>query len=56
MVDVQNRISQVTSKNNEIEFDLFKAALSEVIKRHALIKQQYVLANQAPFINKTINK
>ena len=55
MADVQNRISQVTSENNDLEFDLFKAALNEVIQRHAVIKQRYVRANQAPFINKTIN-
>ena len=28
MTDVQNRISQVTSENNYLEFDLFKAALN----------------------------
>ena len=56
MADVQNKISQVTSENNDLEFDLFKAALNEVIQRHAPIKQRYVRANQAPFINKTINK
>ena len=55
MDDVQNRISQVTSENNDLEFDLFKAALNEAIQRHAPIKQRYVRANQA-FINKTINK
>ena len=27
MADVQNRISQVISENNDLEFDLFKAAL-----------------------------
>ena len=56
MADVQNRISQVTSENNDLEFDLFKGLLNEAIQRHAPIKQQYVRANQAPFINKTINK
>ena len=56
MADVQNRISQVTSENNDLEFDLFKAALNGAIQRHAPIKQRYVCANQAPFINKTINK
>ena len=56
MTDVQNRISQVISDNNKLEFDLFKAALNEAIKRHAPIKQQYVRENQAPFINKTIKK
>ena len=56
MADVQNRISQVTSENNDLEFDLFKAALNDAIQRHAPIKQRYVRANQTPFINKTINK
>ena len=56
MADVQNRISQVTSENNEHEFDIFKIALSEVIQRHTPIKQPYVRANQAPFINKKIKK
>ena len=46
----------MTSENNDLEFDLFKAALNEAIQRHAPIKQRYVHANQAPFIIKTINK
>ena len=45
MGDVRKRISQVTSENNDLEFDLFKAVLDEAIR-----------ANHAPFINKTINK
>ena len=53
---VQNKISQVTSENNDLEFDLFKEALHEAFQRHAPIKQRYVCANQAPFINKTINE
>ena len=56
MADVQNRIFQVTSENNDLEFDVFKAVLNEAIQKHAPIKQRYVRANQAPFINKTINK
>ena len=56
MANVQNRISQVTSENNNLEFDVFKAALKEAIEKHAPIKQRYVCANQALFINKTINK
>ena len=31
MSDIQNRISQVTSENNEHEFDPFQKALSEAI-------------------------
>ena len=46
----------MTSENNDIEFDRFKTALDEAIQRHAPIKKRYVRANQAPFINKKINK
>ena len=53
MADFQNRISQVTSENNDLEFDIFKAVLNQAIQKHASIKQQYVRANQAPFMNKT---
>ena len=56
MADFQNTISQVTSENNELEFDIFKAILNQAIQKHAPIKQRYVRANQPPFINKTINK
>ena len=56
MADIQNGISQVASENNDLEFDLFKAALNEAIQRHAPIKQRYVRENHAPFINKTIKK
>ena len=54
MVDVQNRISQVTSENNDLEFDIFNAVFNEAIQKEAPIKQRYVRTNQAPFINKTI--
>ena len=56
MLDVKNSIIQVTSENNDLEIDRFKAALDEAIQRHAPIKKRYVRANQAPFINKKINK
>ena len=56
MADVQNRISQVTSENNDLETDIFKVVLNEAIQKHAPIKQRYIRANQASFINKTINK
>ena len=49
---VKNSIIQMTSKNNDLEFDRFKAALDEAIQR----LKWYVRANQAPFINKKINK
>ena len=56
MADVLSRISQVTSENNDLEFDLFKAILHEAAQKHAPIKQRYARANKSPFINKTINK
>ena len=56
MFDVKNSIIQMTSENNDLEFDRFKAALDEAIQRQAPIKKRYVRANQAPFINKKINK
>ena len=56
MADFQNRISQVTSENNDLEFDIFKAVLNQAIQKHAPRKQRYVRANQAPLKNKTINK
>ena len=46
----------MTSENNELDFAIFKTALNEVIQKHAPIKQRYVRANQAPFMNKKINK
>ena len=39
MADVQNRISQVTSENNDLESDVFKA-LNEAIQRHVPIKKR----------------
>ena len=56
MLDVKNSIIQMTSENNDPEFDRLKTALDEAIQRHAPIKKRYVRANQAPFINKKINK
>ena len=45
MTDVQNRTSQATSENNDLEFDLFRASLNEAIQKHVPIKQRYVCAN-----------
>ena len=46
----------MTSENNDFEFVRFKAALDEAIQRHAPIKKLYVKANQAPSMNKKLNK
>ena len=56
MFDVKNSIIKMTSERNNPEFDRFKTALDKTIRRHAPIKKRYVRANQAPFINKKINK
>ena len=56
MFDLKNNIIQMISENNDLEFDQFKAALDEAIQRHAPLKKRYIRANQAPFINKKINK
>ena len=56
MFDVKNSIIQMTSENNNLQFDQFKAALDEAILRHALIKRWYIQANQTPFVNKEIMK
>ena len=39
MANVQNKISKVTSENNYLEFDVFKAVLNEAIQKHAPTKQ-----------------
>ena len=56
MFDVENSIIQLTSENNDLGFDRFKAAFDEVIQRHAPIKKRHVRANQAPFINRKRKK
>ena len=56
MLDVKNSILQMTSENNDLDFDQFKTALHEAIQRYAPTKKRYVRANQASFINKKINK
>ena len=56
MLGIKNSIIQMTSENNNLEFDQFKTALDEAIQRQAPIKKRYVRAKQAPFINKKINK
>ena len=49
-------IIQITSENNDLEFHQFKAAPDEAIQRHAPIKKWYDRANQAPLMNKKVNK
>ena len=56
MFDIKNSVIQMTSENNDLEFGRFKAALDKAIQWHAPIEKRYVLANQAPFMRKKINK
>ena len=42
VLDIKNSIIQMTSESNYFEFDRFKTALDEAIKRHVLIKKRYV--------------
>ena len=55
MADVQYRIFQATSENNDLQFHFFKAALNEAIQRCSS-NTAYVRENQAPSIDKTIIK
>ena len=56
--DIQNRISQVTSKNKELELSLIISIkhLVRYLKTHCNKTTIYLCANQAPLINKAINK
>ena len=47
--DVKNSIIQMTSENNDLEFDRFKAAIHEVIQRYAPIEKRYVQAKPSAF-------
>ena len=40
MADVQDRLSQVTSENSDLEFGILKPVLNEAIQKHAPIKQR----------------
>ena len=54
--DVQSSILREYSQNETLEYELFKRKVDYVLEKHAPIKKRYVRANQAPFIDKTINK
>ena len=56
--DIQNRISQVNSKNKELELSLIISIkhLVRYLKTHSNKTTIYLCANQAPLINKAINK
>ena len=54
--DVQSSILREYSQNETLEYELFKRKVDYVLEKHAPIKKRYVRANQAPFIDKTINR
>ena len=54
--DVQSSILREYSQNETLKYELFKRKVDYVLEKHAPIKKHYVRANQAPFIDKTINK
>ena len=54
--DVQSSIMKEYSQNETLEYELFERKVDYVLEKHAPIKKRYVRANQAPFIDKTINK
>ena len=52
-----NDLKEQFSENNEfLNFESFKRIVYETLDKYAPIKKRYIRANQAPFINKRINK
>ena len=49
MADFQNRISQVTSENNDFEFDIFKAVLNQAIQKTRSNKTAICLCKSSYF-------
>ena len=56
MSDVKNKISELDNEDQFANFDLFKSTVFQVFEKHVPLKKKYVRANQAPFIDKKINK
>ena len=52
-----NDLEEQFSENNEfLNFESFKRIVDKTLDKYAPIKKRYVRANQAPFMNKRINK
>ena len=50
-------ISEITQNNiGHSDFDLYKEVFLSILNKHAPIKQKYVRANQAPCMNKILQK
>ena len=56
MNDIENCLAQEYCQNQILKFRSFKRNVHHILERHAPLKKQYVRANQAPFMNKKINK
>ena len=54
--EVKNSIEQEYCQNQSLEFGSFKKKVDNILQKHAPLKKRYVRANQAPFIDKNINK
>ena len=54
--EVKNSIEQEYCQNQSLEFGSFKKKVDNILQKHASLKKRYVRANQAPFIDKNINK
>ena len=51
--EVKNSVEQ---ENQTLEFRSFKKKADNILQKHAPLKKLYVRANQAPFIDKNMNK
>ena len=54
--EVKNSIEQEYYQNQSLEFGSFKKKVDNILQKHAPLKKRYVRANQAPLIDKSINK
>ena len=54
--EVKNSIEQEYCQNQSLEFGSFKKKVDNILQKHAPLKKPYVRANQAPFVDKNINK
>ena len=54
--EVKNSIGKEYSQKQSLEFGSFKKKVDNILKKHVPLKKHYVRANQAPFIDKNINK
>ena len=54
--EVKNNIEQEYCQNQSLEFGSFKKKVDNILQKHGPLKKRYVRANQAPFIDKNMNK